>query len=205
MAKRTRSDGRQSRERILATAERLATVEGLDGLSLANLADAAGMSKSGVFGLFGSKQELQLATVDRAREIFLQEVVTPARSRPAGVDRLLALCLGYLDYVERRVWPSGCFFASVASEVGPRPGPVRDRIAAGQLEWVALLTDQARRAVEAGRLPPDPEPEQLALELSTLLTGADIAYLLHGHARILERMRRAVRARIDSSTISRTG
>jgi AcrR family transcriptional regulator len=199
MVRKARSDGERSRERILETAERLATAEGLEGLSLARLAAAAGMSKSGVFGLFGSKQELQMATVDRAREVFIAEVVAPALSVPAGVEQLLALCQGYLDYVGRRVWPSGCFFASVASEVGPRPGPVRDRIAAGQLRWVALLAQNAREAVDAGRLPASVEPEQLGLELSTMLTGADIAYLLHRDSRILDRIGTAIRTRLASS------
>lgn len=196
MARKTRSDGERSREKILETAERLASVEGLEGLSLARLAEAAGMSKSGVFGLFGSKQELQLATVDRAREVFLSEVVAPALEAPGGLERLLALCRGYLDYVERRVWPSGCFFASVAAEVGPRPGPVRDSIAAGQRQWVDLLADNVKQAVKAGRLPASTEPEQLALEFSTMLTGADIAYLLHKDSRILARIGAAIRTRL---------
>ena len=195
-AKRVRSDGERSRELILETAARLATVEGLYRLSLARLAKAAGMSKSGVFGLFGSKEELQLAIVDKARGEFLSEVVEPALSTPAGAKRLRALCEGFLDYIERRQWPAGCFFASVAAEVGGRTGPVRDRIAENQKQWVWLLTENARRAAERRELQFDTEPEQLAVELSTMLTGADIAYLLHSESEILSRARAAMRHRL---------
>ena len=136
---RIRIDGEQSRAKILAAAVRLASVDGIDRLSLARLAAATGMSKSGVFGLFGSKQRLQLATIDAARAIFIAEVIEPALESRRGREQLLALCEGFLDYIARRRWPEGCFFASVAAEVGAGDGPLRDRVAAGQKEWVGLL------------------------------------------------------------------
>lgn len=200
MKQRThRADGDRSREVILDTAARLATVEGLYGLSLARVAEAADMSKSGVFGLFGSKEELQLETIGRARQVFIAEVVEPALQAKPGTRRLLALCESYLDYVERRTWPGGCFFASVASEVSMRPGPVRDRVAADQREWVELLIANARLGLEAGDLPPDTDPEQLATELSTMLTGADLAFLLHGNATVLRRIRTSLRDRLGTA------
>jgi len=194
--RRTRSDGERSRDVILDAAARVATVEGLDGLSLARLAEVTGMSKSGVFGLFGSKQELQLATIDRARVVFVDEVIGPAQAAAAGRDQLLALCEGYLDHVQRRVFPGGCFFASVASEVAARHGPVRDRVADEQREWVRLLERNARQAIRADELPPEPDAKRLALELSTMLTGADIAYLLHEDATILTTIRATLRRRL---------
>lgn len=203
MALRVRTDGERSRERVLEAAARLATVEGLDGLSLARLADVTGMSKSGVFGLFGSKEELQLATVRRAREVFMEEVVAPALSATAGRAQLLALCEAYLGYVSRRVWPGGCFFASVASEVSARPGPVRDRVAADQRDWVDLLRANARVAAREGDLGGIADPDRLALELSTMLTGADIAFLLQGDSQILDGVRHAIRARLAPSRASR--
>lgn len=175
---------------------RLATIDGIDRLSLARLAAATGMSKSGVFGLFGSKGELQLATVNAAREIFVAEVIAPALERPGGRAQLLALCEGFLDYIARRRWPEGCFFASVAAEVGAGDGPLRDRVAEGQKEWVGLLVHNARRAIEDGQLVAASDPEGIALELSTMLTGVDIAYLLHRDAELLERVRRIVRERL---------
>jgi AcrR family transcriptional regulator len=183
---------------IVDTAARLATVEGLSGLSLGRLAEATGMSKSGVFGLFGSKEELQLATIDKAREVFITEVVHPALAVPVGLERLRSLCDGYLDYLRRRVFPGGCFFASVAAEVSATPGPVRDRIASEQGRWVGLLGDNARHAQDARELADDVDPDRLALELSALLTGADIAFLLHENVRILDGIRAAIHARLDS-------
>ncbi len=193
---RIRIDGEQSRAKILAAAVRLASVDGIDRLSLARLAAATGMSKSGVFGLFGSKQALQLATIDAARAIFVAEVIEPALESKRGREQLLALCEGFLDYVARRRWPEGCFFASVAAEVGAGDGPLRDRVAAGQNEWVGLLAYNARYAIDEKQLASTSDPERVALELSTMLTGVDIAYLLHRDVELLERVRRIVRERL---------
>jgi len=194
--KRIRIDGEQSRAKILTAAVRLATIDGIERLSLARIAAETGMSKSGVFGLFGSKEGLQLATVEAAREIFIAEVITPALERKGGRDQLLALCEGFLDYIARRQWPEGCFFASVAAEIGAGDGPLRDRVAEGQKEWVGLLAHNADRAIDNEEFHADSDPDQIALELSTMLTGIDIAYLLHRDGELLERVRRIVRARL---------
>ena len=194
--KRIRIDGEQSRAKILTAAVRLAAIDGIDRLSLARLAAATGMSKSGVFGLFGSKEALQLATVDAACANFVAEVIEPALESKRGREQLLALCEGFLDYVARRRWPEGCFFASVAAEVGSGDGPLRDRVAEGQKEWVGLLAYNARRAIEEGQLAGASDPDRIALELSTMLTGVDIAYLLHRDAELLDRVRRIVHERL---------
>ena len=195
-SKRIRIDGEQSRERALEAAVRLAAIEGLERLSLSRLAKAAGLSKSGLFGLFGSKEDLQFAIIDKAREVFTREVVMPALAAPEGAPRLRALCEGYLDHIAFREWPSGCFFASVAAEVGGRPGPIRDRVAMDQKQWASLLRQSATRAAELGQLRSEDPPEQLAFELGAMLTGADIAYLLHRDREILERVRSALKARL---------
>lgn len=194
--RKMRSDGERSREAILDAAAELATVEGLDGLSLSRLAKVTGMSKSGVFGLFGSKEELQLATIDKARRVFISEVIGPALDVAPGREQLLALCLGYLDHVERRVFPGGCFFASVASEVSSRPGPVRNRVADEQKQWTALLAENAKHASKSGELPTEVDPKQLTLELSTMLTGADIAFLLHEDPAIINGIRTTIRTKL---------
>lgn len=196
--RRVRSDGERSREVILDAAADLATVEGLNGLSIGRLADVTGMSKSGVYGLFGSKEDLQLATVEKARKVFIKEVILPALEKPPGRDQLLALCLGYLDHVEHRVFPGGCFFASVASEVSSRPGPVRDRVAEEQREWTGLLAANATQAIHNGELPANTDPKALTLELGTMLTGADLAYLLHEDPLILRGIRDTIRSRLGS-------
>ncbi|MGD8824650.1 MAG: TetR/AcrR family transcriptional regulator [Myxococcales bacterium] len=195
-SKRTRIDGEQSRERVLEAAVRLAAIEGLERLSLSRLAEAAGLSKSGLFGLFGSKEDLQFAIIDKAREVFMHEVVIPALAAPEGTPRLRALCEGYLNHIAFREWPSGCFFASVAAEVGGRPGPIRDRVAREQKQWASLLRQSATRAAELGQLGSEEPPEQLAFELGAMLTGADITYLLHRDPEILERVGSALQARL---------
>ena len=203
-SKRTRIDGEESRERALEAAIRLAAIEGLERLSLSRLAKAAGLSKSGLFGLFGSKEELQFAIIDKAREVFMHEVVMPALAAPEGAPRLRALCEGYLDHIALREWPSGCFFASVAAEVGGRPGPIRDRVAMEQKQWASLLRQSATRAAELGQLRSEDAPKQLAFELGAMLTGADIAYLLHHDPEILERVRAALRARLGEGGSAET-
>jgi AcrR family transcriptional regulator len=196
--RRTRAPGDRSRARILEQAARLATIEGLEGLSIGRLAEATGMPKSSVYVLFGSKEELQLATVDAAREQFAAEVVIPALAASAepGRELLLALCEGYLDHVERRVFPGGCFFVAASAELGARPGRLHDRIAAYQNEWRTLLATQANAAHEHGALPAHTDPSQLAFELGAILAGANILSVLHDDQTSIARARTAVRARL---------
>lgn len=195
--RRLRADGQRSRRRILETAARLATVEGLDGLSIGGLAAATGMSKGGVYAHFGSKEDLQLATIDTAREIFADVVVLPAASAPQGLDRLREVCTRFLDHVDEQVFPGGCFFASVAAEMSARPGPVRDRIAEEQQDWVALLERYATEARQHGQLPEDSDPTQLAFELNAFVVAANTAHVLHGDRSALQRASRAIEDRLS--------
>src|SRR6188472_3000608 len=123
--RKRRSDGERSRNAILHEAARLATVEGIEGLSISRLADAVGMSKSGLFAHFGSKEELQLATVEAASAVFAAQVTDPAAGASTGHERLRRLVDGYLRYLAVDTFPGGCFFASVLAEVDMKPGPVR--------------------------------------------------------------------------------
>src|SRR5262245_19558160 len=163
--RKPRSDGERSRAAILREAAKLATVEGIDGLSIARLADAVGMSKSGLFAHFGSKEELQLATIETASEIFVEHVVEPAMATPAGIERLRALGENFLRHGEDDVFPGGCFFASVAAELDTRPGPVRDRAIAVVAGWTDLLEQAVRDAQADGAVDPAEEPDQLVFEL----------------------------------------
>src|SRR3954452_18078517 len=161
-ARRRRSDGERSRAAILREAARLATVEGLDGLSLARLAEAVGMSKSGLFAHFGSKEELQLATVDAASAIFDALVIAPAGEAPAGVPRLRGYIDLFLDHVEEGVFPGGCFFISAFSELDTHPGPVRDGAMAFSQRWLELLAEEVAAGQAAGELGGDADPSQVA-------------------------------------------
>ena len=198
-ARRTRAVGDRSRGRVLEQAAAIATLEGLEGLSIARLATAAGMPKSSVYVLFGSKEQLQLATIDAARTSFIAHVVTPALTNtPPGGHRLVELCDGYLDYVERRVFPGGCFFVTAAAEMGGRHGTVRDLVARYQRQWRELLLQTARDAHAAGELPGNSDPDQLAFELGAILAGANLAAVLHDDNTIIDRGREAIHQRIRS-------
>jgi AcrR family transcriptional regulator len=196
-ARRTRSDGERSRQTILRAAANLATTDGLEGISIGNLAAHIGMSKSGLYAHFGSKQELQLATVETAREIFEEEVVGPAQTIADPLGRLRALLEGFLSHLERRVFPGGCFFASTTAEFDTRPGPVRDRVAAIQQGWVALIGRMIREAQAAGALDADENPSQLAFELHAYLLMGNIGFILYDDAVHLERARAAIASRLS--------
>jgi AcrR family transcriptional regulator len=192
-----RAPGERSRRKVLEQAAQLATVEGLEGLSIGRLATATGMPKSSVYVLFGSKEQLQLATVEAARASFVEEIVVPALSSgEPGRAQLLALCEGYLSYVERRVFPGGCFFVAASAEVGARPGPVHDLVARYQQEWRDLLEDEAGAAHDRGELASDADPSQLAFELGVILAGTNIVAVLHDDQGAVERARRAIRERV---------
>jgi AcrR family transcriptional regulator len=193
---RPRPKGQRTRTAILAEAACLATVDGLDGLSIGGLATAIGMSKSGLFAHFGSKEDLQLATIASARETFTAEVFVPALDVPQGIRRLYAICEAFLSHIERRVFPGGCFFAVAAADVGTRPGPVRDAIAAQQRDWLELLERLAHKAMAIGELDPRDDPAQLAFELNAALVSASTSFVLQGDPAVFERARAAVRRRV---------
>jgi len=201
-AKQTRAPGDRARARIVEHAARLASIEGLEGLSIGRLAEASGVAKSSVHALFGSKEELQLATINAARENFIAEVVGPALAATSpGRERLLALCEGYLSYVERRVFPGGCFFVAASAEVGAQPGRLHDEVARVQQQWRDLLLQEAHAAADKGELAAADEPAQLAFELGVILAGTDIVAILHDDAGAVSRGRAAVVSRLRGPVI----
>jgi AcrR family transcriptional regulator len=194
--RRQRSDGERTRGAILRAAASLATVDGLDGLSIGNLAAAIGMSKSGLYAHFGSKQELQLATVHEAGRIFADEVVQPALAAPPGLAQLRAVCEAFFEHLARRTFPGGCFMASAALEMGTRPGPVKDLVAAFQAEFVALIRGFAATAIEQGELPGTEDPDRLTFELNGIILAADANFVLHDDPAVLDLARQVVRQRL---------
>jgi AcrR family transcriptional regulator len=175
--------GAATRAAILERAVDLASAEGLEGLTIGSLAAELRMSKSGLFAHFGSKQELQLATVGAAAERFSAAVIEPALSRPEGAERLRAVCEGYLEHLD--LYAGGCFWGATSAEYDDRPGPVRDAIAAALDAWVAEL---ARQAEIAGA----ERPERVAFELFSVIAGANSRYRLSGEARVFEFAREAI-------------
>jgi AcrR family transcriptional regulator len=197
--RRRRSDGDRSRAAILDEAARLATVEGLAGLSIARLAEAVGMSKSGLFAHFRSKQELQLATIETAGALFTERVVEPALARSSPLERLYRLADGFLDHVEQGVFPGGCFFASVAAELDTHPGPVRDVAVRFVGDWIALQASLVREAQAAGELDPDADAEQLAFELESALFLANQLFVISADPAVMRRGRAAFRGRLEAA------
>jgi AcrR family transcriptional regulator len=197
-----RADGARTRAAIVRAAASLATVDGLEGLSIGNLAAATGVSKSGLFAHFGSKQELQLATVEEAERILTAEVLEPALAARPGRAQLSAVCDAFISYVQRRVFPGGCFFVATALEMGTHPGPVKDRVAAAQSHFIAQLRAFATTAVEQHELPADEDLDQLAFELHAIMLGADAKYILQDDPAVLDMARRVIRRRLglDSGT-----
>ena len=195
--RRTRSDGQRSRETILRAAASLATVDGLEGISIGNLAAHIGMSKSGLYAHFGSKEELQLATVDTAEEIFIADVVAPTEQIADPLERLQALCESFLDHLERRVFPGGCFFAAVEAEFDTHPGPVKDKIVAVQSGWEELIEQLVEDSQKLGELRADEDASQLRFELNAYMLMGNTGFVLHNDPSYLDRARAAMARRIE--------
>jgi len=187
----------KTRQAILAHAARVGSAEGLEAVSLQRLATDLGISKSGLFAHFGSKEELHMATIDAAARIFTDEVIRPALATPRGAGRVWALCNSWLSYLERGVFPGGCFFWAVAEEFDSRrPGPVRDSVLDKKNYWSYTLQRAVREAQEAGEIDAGVDPEQLAWELDSLLGGANSGFKNEEGVRAIERGRRGIRDRL---------
>ncbi len=213
-AKSRQAQGDRSRQAILEVAVHLASEEGLEGLTIGRLAAETKMSKSGLFAHFGSKEDLQLATIEAARQIFIQKVIKPAFEAKQGLPRLRKLCETWFAYAHSQVFRGGCFFAAASAEFDSRPGRVRDRIAEIMKEWLAGLRRTIQEAQEAGQFDLKVDPTQLAFEINALEMGANWAFQLFGDKQafvragsaVLERLRQySISARSSSSAKSRRG
>ncbi len=180
--------GEATRQAILARAFELANVVGVSGLSIGRLAEATGLSKSGLFAHFGSKEALEVAVVEEAARQFVQEVMVPALRQPRGEPRLRALFEHWLAWGRR---PGGCFFVGASAELDDRPGPPRDALVQACKDWIDALATAARIAVAEGHLRADADPEQLAFELYGVMMGAHTFSRFLREPDALERTRRA--------------
>ena len=189
--------GEKTRQTILSHASKLASAEGLEAVSLQRLASDLGISKSGLFAHFGSKEELQLATVEEAGRVFTEEVLRPGLKTPAGLGRVWAMCNSFLSYLSRGVFPGGCFFEAALSEFDSKPGRVRDAVVEKRGYWVASLARAIREAKPAGDVQPDVDADQVAWELGSLLVGANSSFVQDGGTVGIERARRAIRDRLE--------
>lgn len=189
--------GDRTRGEILDVAADVASREGIEGLTLAAVADTLEMSKSGVVRHFGSRVDLQLMTVQRAAEVFAALVLASAQDQPAGVDRLRRVVAAWIDYLVGDTFSGGCFFYAAAAEMDRRPGPLRDAVVAAVRAGLDLIRADLTAAVRAGDLAPDADVGQLLFELHAALQEVSTAHLLLEDPAAAERGRRAVDALLD--------
>lgn len=193
----------KTRQDILSVATDIASAEGLEDLSIGRLATELGMSKTGIFAHFGSKEGLQVATVDAAKDVFIREVVQPALATDRGVTRLRAMLDTWLGYVERVVFRGGCFFAAASAEFDSRPGRVRDQIAALTKSWLKAIEDEIVFAQSLGQISSAVDAAQLAFELHAYVQEANWAFKLFSDKSAFRRARQAIASRLSSATANR--
>ncbi|MEC7523749.1 MAG: TetR/AcrR family transcriptional regulator [Myxococcota bacterium] len=174
------SKGEETRAAILADALSQASVLGLDGLTIGGLATSLGMSKSGLYAHFGSKEDLQIQVLEEARARFVSEVMTPALRAPRGEPRVRAILDRWITWEKASYLPGGCPFVAAAAELDDQPGPVRDHLVSVQRDWMDALRTAARIAVEEGHFAPELDTRQWAFEL----WGLALSY--HWFSRLLE-------------------
>jgi AcrR family transcriptional regulator len=190
--RRSVTDVEVSRAQTLDAAVQLASVVGLEGLTIGRLADELEMSKSGLIGRFGSKQHLQLAALEESAEIFRRAVYEPAALQPAGLRRLSAICDAWIDYLADPPFRGGCFLTTASVEFDARRGPVNDAVKRVMKQWLRVLEREARTAVEHGELPAGTDPKDVAFTINALGVGANCDFQLHRERRSLQRARRAM-------------
>jgi AcrR family transcriptional regulator len=194
MPRRSATEVAGSRAQTLTAAVQLASVVGLEGLTIGRLADQLDMSKSGLVGRFGSKEQLQLATLDQAADIFRRTVYEPASPAPPGLARLTAICDAWVAYLARPPFPGGCFLTTAMVEFDARPGPLNDAVKNVMRQWLALLEREAGKAIENGELPTDTDPADVAFTINALAVGANCDFQLNRNPASLQRARRAMAA-----------
>jgi AcrR family transcriptional regulator len=193
-----RRRGLRTRRAILRKAVDLASLEGLEGLTIGRLASTLRISKSGLFAHFGSKEDLQCAVVDEARDIFVESVVRPAFNF-RGLQRLRVLCENWLSYGKARVFPGGCFFSAASLEFDDRPGRVRDQIVELMKKWLGHLEQAARDAQSAGEIRKEVDVQQLAFEIQALAMGANWSSRLFRSQDAFRAASAAISQRIDQA------
>jgi AcrR family transcriptional regulator len=191
--------GDKTRRAILQTAVNVASVDGLEGLTIGRLATELKMSKSGLFAHFGSKEELQISTVRAAAAIFVHRVMRPAEeAHEPGLARLYETLRLWIDYIERGVFAGGCFFSNATVEMGGRGGPVRDVVWEQMGLWYGALADAARDAIARGELRAETDPEQLAFEVDAVGSAVSSGWLLAHDPVVFQRGHRAILSRLEA-------
>jgi AcrR family transcriptional regulator len=207
-----RSKGEQTRQAVLARALKIAAREGLAALTIGRLAEELRMSKSGLFAHFHSKQALELATLEKAKEVFADAVLRPAQASRVGIERVWNLCDLWLQHIERRVFSGAYFFTGAFFEYADRPGPIAEAITRVAQEWFNTLRKSVQEAQEQGQINPEAKAKKVAWELNDRLVGAHWANLLEGGGRcreariaLLDRLRELATGKIPASAFESIG
>jgi AcrR family transcriptional regulator len=196
-----RRRGAKARTTVLRHAMDVASVKGLEGVTIGGLADDLGISKGNITTLFADKEEMQLKTLDGAVAIFIEQVVRPSSAADSPLQRLSRFCESWFDYVDRRVFPGGCMLYATTNEYRARPGPIQDRVNHHRRAWTKLLTGTAQRALAANELKAGTDVDQLVFELTSYQSLANTAALL-GDQALFARARQTSRDRIASAARS---
>ena len=181
--------GEQTRHAILARAFELANIVGVSGLSIGRLAEQTGLSKSGLFAHFGSKEALEVAVVEEATRQFVQEVMVPALRQPRGEPRIRALFENWLAWGKR---PGGCFFVGASAELDDRPGPPRDALVQAIKDWLDAISTAIRIAITEGHFRNDVDPDQLAFEVYGIMFAAHTFFRFLRDPAAIDRARAAL-------------
>ncbi len=201
--RRRRSDGERTHAAILESATRLASIEGVHGLTIGRLAEETGISKSGLYAHFGSKEQLQIEVIQAAGEIVMREVVQPAMEAPEGLRRLEAFTEAYFSYIERWVFPGGCFFSSLLAEADARGGPIHDIVVEVQRQADAEKTKLVRAAQRTGELDRRIDAAQLAFEIDACMSQANYLFVLFRDPDVLRRGHKGIRRILDAARVKR--
>lgn len=193
MARSSLAEAQRTREAIIARAVDVASVAGLEGVTIGRLASDLGMSKAGVIGHFGSKEELQLAGLDAASKAFVEAVWEPAADREPGLERLLAICDAWIDHVARSPYQGGCFWTAASTEFDTRGGPVHEAVQRRGRRWNKVLREEIATAIDNGQLAADLDPDQAVFELEAVPMGLNQSIQLFGDRRAPARARQAMR------------
>jgi AcrR family transcriptional regulator len=192
MPRRSAAQVSGSRAQTLKAAVALASVVGLEGLTIGRLAEQLKMSKSGLVGRFGSKEQLQLAALEHAAEVFRDAVYAPAAAQPAGLQRLNRICDAWVDYLGDPPFPGGCILTTAMVEFDNRPGPVNQAVRRVMNRWTGVLEREAAIAIANGELDHSTDPNDIAFTINALAVGANCHYQLHHDSAGLARARRAM-------------
>lgn len=191
-SKSRRPQGEKTHQAIVSAAARLASIEGINGLTIGRLANELQVSKSGLYAHFDSKLDLQLETVQEAIRVFVEEVMSRTSEAPPGVSKVRAFAEAYLSYVERRVFPGGCFFAGLVPEVDAQTGPLHDALVQMIQMWGVFMEQNIAEGQRLGEIDAKGEPAQMSFEIVAALELGNYYFMLFDDRSYIRRAQVAI-------------